>query len=172
MGQGKIIGETVVEAELTSDEMRAYRQCLSAFTTGVAIVTTVSLEGEHVGLTINSFTSLSLTPPMVLWCLEEGSASVPLFKQGRPFTINVLTTKQQDLAKIFSSTNHDRFKDVAIAGDPLGAPIIDGCLSWFECVVDQVFLGGDHHIIVGRVTRFGRRDDKPLIFHDGDYKSL
>ena len=137
MSTGKTIQETVVGAEITPDDARAYRTCLSAFTTGVAIVTTVSLDGEHVGLTVNSFTSLSLEPPMVLWCLESGSASVPFFKKGRPFTINVLTEEQQELAKIFSSTNHDRFKDVAISGDPLGAPIIDGCLSWFECAVDQ-----------------------------------
>lgn len=160
----------VVNSKLDSDGFRAYRNSLSAFTTGVAIVTTRTPEGEKVGLTVNSFTSLSIDPPMVLWCLGKKSKSVPLFQKSRPFTVSVLTAGQQHLAEIFSSQNNDRFKDVALAGDPTGAPIIDGCLSWFECKVDNIFDGGDHHIIVGEVSRFGRQDEKPLVFQNGEYK--
>ncbi len=167
----KEISYTVEGSSLSSDGVGAFRSALSAFTTGVVIVTTLCPEGEKVGLTVNSFSSLSMEPPMVLWCLEKRSQSVPLFAKGRSFTINVLTDQQQHLAQIFSSKNHDRFKDVALAGDPTGAPIIEGCLSWFECGVADVFDGGDHYIITGLVTRFGRRDEKPLIFHDGKYKT-
>jgi flavin reductase (DIM6/NTAB) family NADH-FMN oxidoreductase RutF len=157
-------------AIMTSEGSAAFRSNLAAFSTGVAIVTTICPEGENVGLTINSFSSLSLDPPMVLWCIGKRSQSVPLFQKGRPFTINVLTQKQQNLAQIFSSQNNDRFKDVALTGDPTGAPIIEGCLSWFECNVDNVFEGGDHYIVTGLVTSFGRRDEKPLVFHEGQYK--
>lgn len=168
----KDISYKVDNASLSDDGVSAFRSCLSAFSTGVAIVTTCSLDGEKVGLTVNSFSSLSIDPPMVLWCLGKKSKSVPLFKEGRPFNINVLTSKQENLAQIFSSQNNDRFKDVALTGDPSGAPIIEGCLSWFECTVDSVFEGGDHYIITGLVSKFSRRGEKPLVFHDGQFKTI
>lgn len=172
MKKNKNISQIVDNANLTKDDLSDLRYCFSTFATGVAIVTTLTETGENVGLTVNSFSSLSLSPPMVLWCLDDRSESVGLFLKDRPFTVNILAHDQAHLAKVFSSNNHDRFKHVTIAGNTLAAPIIEGCLAWFECKVEHLFKGGDHHIIVGRVESFGRYDKTPLVFHEGQYASL
>ena len=155
--------------QLDKTAQREYRNTLGQFSTGVAIVTTRSPSGEKVGLTINSFTSLSLSPPMVLWCLEKDSSSRHLFVKGCPFTVSILTQEQKGLAEIFASQNHDRFKDVSLAGDIDGAPIIDGCLAWFECQTVDNIAGGDHTIITGEVGKFGRNKGIPLVFQGGKY---
>jgi len=155
--------------EANADEQRLFRNALGAFATGVAIVTTRGEDGEKVGLTINSFASVSLDPPMVLWCLANHSENKGLFSEGRPFSINVLTAAQKQLAETFASPRRDRFRDVALAGDKNGAPIIDGALAWFECHVEAVHAGGDHSIIVGRVGRFGTHEGTPLMFQGGQY---
>ena len=154
---------------IDAKEQQLFRSALGAFATGVAIVTTRGEDGEKVGLTINSFASVSLDPPLVLWCLANHSENIDLFTTGRPFSINVLTSEQKSLAETFASPRRDRFRDVALAGDKNGAPIIDGALAWFECHVDAVHAGGDHQIIIGRVARFGTHEGSPLMFQGGQY---
>jgi flavin reductase (DIM6/NTAB) family NADH-FMN oxidoreductase RutF len=158
------------QGAIAEGDRRLFRHALGSFSTGVAIVTTLSDAGEKVGLTINSFTSLSLDPPLVLWCLAGGSESAGLFRPSRQFTVNILAKDQRPLGEIFASNSNDRFRDVALAGDPGDAPIIGGCVAWFECRVEDIFEGGDHLIITGRVRRFSCREGAPLLFHKGEYK--
>ncbi len=158
------------EGAVGDSDRRLFRDALGNFSTGVAILTTLSDAGEKVGLTINSFTSVSLDPPLVLWCLAKGSESSNLFQPSRPFTVNILARDQQPLAELFASNSNDRFRDVALAGDPGDAPIIGGSIAWFDCRVEDIFEGGDHLIITGRVRRFACRDGAPLLFHKGGFE--
>lgn len=153
---------------------RAFRNALGTFPTGVAIITTVDAKSAPVGLTCNSFSSVSLEPPLVSWSLRKASKSLDVFRRTPCFTINILAQDQDDLsAKFASSSIADKFGGVVWRSGHGGAPVIDGCLASFECATFAVHDAGDHLIFIGEVKRFdhGRQED-PLVFYKGAYMML
>ena len=140
------------------------------FATGVTIVTARDATGAPVGLTANSFNSVSLSPPLVLWSLSRTAGSMPEFERGSHYAINILAAEQHALAERFASKREDRFADVAFSEGAGGAPILDGAAAVFECFNRSRYEEGDHVIFVGEVERCSwRAGVPPLIFHGGRY---
>ncbi|MBA3479309.1 MAG: flavin reductase [Lautropia sp.] len=145
------------------------RQCLSRFATGVTIVATREPDGRFVGLTANSFNSLSLDPPLILWSLAVNASSLEVFKGQRFFSVSVLSVEQVDIARRFATRLPDRFHEVAVHEGLDGIPLIDGALAWFECERRTQVLQGDHWLFVGEVKRCASADGSPLIFRHGEF---
>lgn len=149
-------------------DARELRAALGAFATGVAIVTTRAQDGLH-GLTINSFASVSLDPPLVLWSLDRRSHSLRAFETGAVFAVNVLGRHQADLARRFARHGVDRFAQTPLTEGLDGAPLLGDCVACFECRRVAAHDGGDHVIIVGRIERY-RADQRPaLVFSRGKF---
>ena len=147
-----------------------FRAALGMFATGVTIVTARDADGAPVGLTANSFNSVSLTPPLVLWSLARSAGSMPAFERGSHYTINILAADQHALAERFASKALDRFKGLAFREGAGGAPILEGAAAVFECFNRSRYEEGDHVIFVGEVERCEQRAGaQPLIFHGGRY---
>ena len=143
---------------------------MGCFATGVAVVTTCDPANAPVGVTISSFTSLSLEPPLVLFCLEWTADCWPSFAQAAVFTVNILAHDQAALSARFSALDPDRWAGVAHRPGPGGAPLIDGALGWVACRKEAVHSGGDHAIVVGRVEDLERDPGKqPLLHFRGQY---
>ncbi len=155
-----------------TDHQRELRNALAAFATGVALVTTADDAGAPVGMTINSFASVSLNPPLVLWSIDKKSVWFDTFTRCNHFAIHVLTHDQQEISNTFAARNNNRFDLVNWQPDPHGTPLLDDCCSRFVCRTEHRYDGGDHIILVGRVLDFEYRDSLPLLFHRGEYKSL
>jgi len=147
-----------------------FRNALGMFATGVTIVTARTLEGQLVGLTANSFNSVSLAPPLVLWSLARAAASLPAFSTGSHYAINVLGADQKNLAKRFAAKNVNRFSDVKFVEGVGGAPLLAGAAATFECFNRSRYEEGDHVIFVGEVERCSHRAGaSPLLFHGGKF---
>ena len=152
---------------------RTLRDALGCFATGVTVVTCLNANGEPAGLTVNSFTSVSLDPPLLLVCIKKDAASAgPLTSAGN-FAINVLQTGQQPASIRFSTRDQDRFGATPWSCGEAGAPILKDSLGVFECERYAVYDGGDHHILVGRVIKasFDASLD-PLLYFRGKYRRL
>jgi len=140
------------------------------FATGVTIVTARTADGALVGLTANSFNSVSLDPPLVLWSLARAAASLPAFSKGSHYAINILAADQKELAKRFASKDVDRFANVAFVEGVSGAPLLAGAAATFECFNRSRYTEGDHVIFVGEVERCSHRAGaSPLLFHGGKF---
>ncbi|WP_395944493.1 flavin reductase family protein [Brevundimonas sp.] len=152
---------------------RTLRDALGCFATGVTVVTTTDEEGRPVGLTANSFSSVSLDPPLILFCLARSSSNLERFRQAEHFAINVLHIGQQPMSGAFARSNAERFEGVVWEAWETGAPILSGSLASFECATHQVVEAGDHLVFIGRVTRarFEPRRD-PLLYFRGRYRRL
>lgn len=148
---------------------RQFRAALGAFPTGVTIVTTKDANGRDVGLTANSFNSVSLDPPLVLWSLSRTASSMPAFESSDYFAVHILSAQQEDLASRFASRDVDRFAGLVLGRGHGDAPLLDGCAARFECRRAHLYQGGDHMIIVGEVLTFERFDRPALAFHGGKY---
>jgi len=147
-----------------------FRAALAMFATGVTIVTARSARGAPVGLTANSFNSVSIEPPLILWSLSRQAGSMPAFARGSHYAINILAADQRDLAERFASKDVDRFGGVAFRPGASGVPLLDGAAAVFECFNRSRYQEGDHVIFVGEVESCARRDGAhPLIFHGGRY---
>jgi flavin reductase (DIM6/NTAB) family NADH-FMN oxidoreductase RutF len=147
-----------------------FRDALGAFATGVTIVTARDAAGSLVGLTANSFNSVSLEPPLVLWSLSRRAGSMPAFEQGSHYAINILAAEQHALAERFAGKRAGRFDGVAFRDGVHGAPVLEGAAAVFECFNRSRYSEGDHVIFVGEVERCERRAGaQPLIFHGGRY---
>lgn len=147
-----------------------FRSALSTFATGVTIVTAIDAVGRPIGLTANSFNSVSIDPPLVLWSLSRQAGSMPAFERGSHYVINILAAEQHALAERFASHEVDRFDGVSFRAGPSGAPVLDGAAAVFECFNRSRYEEGDHVIFVGEVERCARREGAlPLIFHGGRY---
>lgn len=147
-----------------------FRAALGMFATGVTIVTARGPDGLPVGLTANSFNSVSLTPPLVLWSLSRRAGSMAAFSAGSHYAINILAADQHALAERFASKAVDRFAGVSWHEGTAGAPVIDGAVAVFECFNRSRYDEGDHVIFVGEVERCAHRAGaQPLIFHGGRY---
>jgi flavin reductase (DIM6/NTAB) family NADH-FMN oxidoreductase RutF len=140
------------------------------FATGVTIVTARTADGALVGLTANSFNSVSLTPPLVLWSLSRAAASLPAFSTGSHYAINILAADQQDLALRFAARGVDRFADLEFVEGAGGAPLLAGAAASFECFNRSRYEEGDHVIFVGEVERCTHRAGaSPLLYHGGKF---
>ena len=154
-------------------DRRAFRNALGCFATGVTVVTTVADNGDPVGLTANSFSSVSLDPPLVLFCLGRSSNNLDAFIASGRFAVNVLGDDQRDLSVRFSTTIEDRWDGVAWETWETGAPVLRGCLATLDCETEAVHEGGDHVIIVGRVKRLSSvPEGKPLLYFRGNYATV
>jgi len=152
---------------------RAFRSVLGEFATGVAAVTVMTKKGEPLGITVNSFSSLSLDPPLVLWCLDKKSDTLDIFTTCSGFTINVLSARQRDLSSRLAQQGAHGLDDIATTVGVNGCPSIDQALVSFECKIETRHDAGDHIIMVGRVEAFHRGDtEPPLIYHRGGYCTL
>lgn len=155
-------------------DTKAFRQALGCFPTGVAIVTTTNEGNSPVGITCNSFSSVSLDPPLVLWSLRTASKSLPIFQKARGFAINVLSGHQSEVSNRFASSEiKDKFAGVDYSTGASNTPLIDACIATFECRTVAQHKEGDHVIFIGHVEHFGhgQRYD-PLIFCKGAYATL
>jgi len=165
--------------QLTSTEYRSghdprtLRDALGCFATGVTVVTCLNAHGEPAGITVNSFTSVSLDPPLLLVCLHKQAASAAALIEASHFAINVLQTGQQPASITFSTRVEDRFGTMPWSCGEAGAPILKDSLGVFECERFAVYDGGDHHILVGQVIKasFDTSLD-PLLYFRGRYRRL
>lgn len=151
------------------DDPAGYRRALGRFPTGVAFVAARSADGEPAGLLINSFTSVSLTPPMVLWCLSLKARSRPVFAMAPAFAVSVLCEDQRPLLEALARPLAERLKGVAMRDGLGGAPVIEAAAAVFECSVATVTRAGDHDVYLGQVERFERREGPPLAYLAGEY---
>lgn len=156
---------------------REFRDCLAQFATGVCIVTSIQTDESGkdtlVGLTANSFNSVSLDPPLVLWSLSKRASSMAAFAAHSHYVIHILAADQIELARRFADKSiSDRFDGLAFTQGSAGVPILPGCAAWFECSSKSRYDEGDHVIFVGEVERCERRADQvtsPLLYHGGRY---
>jgi 3-hydroxy-9,10-secoandrosta-1,3,5(10)-triene-9,17-dione monooxygenase reductase component len=156
-------------AHATSLDRRSFRRALGAFATGVTIVTTRNAAGQDVGLTANSFNSVSLDPPMILWSLARSSLSLPAFQENGCFAVHILSADQEDLSHRFAARGTEKFAGLHCARGQGGVPLLDGCSARFECRRAFVHDGGDHVIFVGEVLAFEDFARPALLFHAGRY---
>lgn len=157
------------EGAPSARDSRHLRDCMGMFATGVSVVTTRSPDGGLVGLTVNSFGSLSLDPPLVLWSLDEGAGSVPAFVAATHFAVNVLSAGQLPLALRFSRPGRHRFAGLTVHAGLGGAPLIAGALAWFECETRAHYRHGDHLLFIGEVGRCARAPGTALVFQQGRF---
>ncbi|MFT4047169.1 MAG: flavin reductase family protein [Solimonas sp.] len=150
-------------------EAGAFRQALGSFTTGVTIVTAVDADGRDVGMTANSFNSVSLDPPMVLWSIARSSASFEAFMNARHFAVHILASDQDQLASRFAKRGVDRFAGLRLGRGPDGIPLLEGCSARFQCRMAFRHDGGDHVILVGEVLEFEHGGHDPLVFKGGRF---
>lgn len=160
------------KAEELEFDSKEFRRALGQFATGVTIVTTRDAEGTPRGFTANSFTSVSLDPPLVLICIGKHAASLPVFENAEGFAITILAEQQRDVAGLFASQRADKFDIADWTPGKADMPIVDGGLAWMECSRHQVVEAGDHIILIGRVTDFGYRDGPVLGYLRGSFFSL
>jgi flavin reductase (DIM6/NTAB) family NADH-FMN oxidoreductase RutF len=155
-------------------DARQFRQALGAFPTGVCLVTTTNDDGKREGMTINSFASVSLDPPLILWSIRDDARSADAFLSARSFNLSVLTCDQEALGLHFAKPAPDKFERYADDFD-VGAnqcPRLKDSVATFECSTYSRHQEGDHTILLGRVERFTRSDKAPLLFHSGQMGSL
>ncbi|WP_147275968.1 flavin reductase family protein [Pelagibacterium lacus] len=147
---------------------RAFRRCLGQYATGVTIVT-ASADGVMVGVTANSFASVSMTPPLVLWSLQNNSTSYDVFTRATHFAINILAADQIELSQRFAKSGPEKFDGVTLSEGAGGAPILDGAAAVLECRREVEHPTGDHLIMVGHVERYRRSETAALVFERGRY---
>lgn len=157
---------------VNAGDPRALRASLGRFATGVTIMTAAGNGGGPVGLTANSFTSLSLDPPLILWSLRADSPSLFAFEVDAHFAVNVLADAQADLSRRFASRVPDKFAEVAYAVNDSGVPLLHGAAAWFECRTESRQAAGDHVLFIGAVLRHSASEQEPLLFHSGHYRLL
>lgn len=157
---------------LSSFDNRELRTAFGSFMTGVTIVTTAGIDGSPRGFTANSFTSVSLEPPLLLICIGKVAASLDIFRQAKGFAVNILSEQQKDTSVLFASKRPDKFDVATWHAGPFGNPIIDGAAAWFDCARYQVIDTGDHIILMGYIEAFSYSDANPLGYARGGYITL
>ena len=145
------------------------RQALGQFATGVTIVTTIGTNDEPVGITANSFNSVSLNPPLVLWSLSTAALSRPVFENAVYFCVHVLAASQKELSERFGSRGKEKFAGLNWAPGTGRVPLLEEFVARFQCRMTNQYPVGDHIVFVGEVLRFDKNDGRPLVFHGGGY---
>jgi flavin reductase (DIM6/NTAB) family NADH-FMN oxidoreductase RutF len=159
---------------LLEQQLKQLKKNFSLFATGIAIAATINKKGQHSAITINSLTSLSLTPPLLLFCIDNKSANLEAFKKNQYFSLSILSQSQQGLAQEFSKTqNQSKWGHEPHFFGQFGSPIFSNSLGYFECQRHQIIKAGDHHIIIGEIFDFAQlSNQKPLIYNQGSYAQL
>jgi len=148
---------------------RDLRNALGCFATGVTVITAVGSDRLPVALTVNSFTSVSLDPPLVLWCLSVHSPNLPAFRYASHFAINVLRRDQEAFGRHFARRADDKLSGIRWTAGLGGAPLLDGTVARFQCRKTQTHDGGDHVIFLGAVEAYGYGPGEPLLFSRGQF---
>ena len=156
-------------APVTSDE---FRRACGRFATGVTIATVLDRAGSPHGVTVSSFTSVSLEPPLILICLGHRVTMIDTFRQAKVFGINVLSDQQRELSDRFARKGHDRFNGLKWQRGESGVPLLPGCIAMIECTIHQRFTSGDHDIFVGEMVRGRIVEGDPLIYYASAYRQL
>ena len=163
-------GQTV---ERGVHDARRFRNALGWFTTGVAVVTTCEKGKAPIGITINSFSSVSLDPPLVLWCLDKKSDTLSVFEKATHFTVNVLREEHQEVSSRLARKGDHSLEGMGLCDSDTGCPALQEALAHFECEVEARHDAGDHIIMIGRVQKFDHAEDgRPLLYHRGGYQML
>ncbi len=149
-----------------------FRQVLGSFLTGVTVVTGKNAKGESMGFTANSFTSVSIDPPLILVCLTKTSFLCEGFKQSQNFVVNILSEDQRDVSAIFASPVRDRFENIDTITSTTGNPILTNSTAWLDCSLHEVLDGGDHIILMGKVLEFEHSGIPPLGYLQGNYLNV
>lgn len=157
------------EEDTSVFDVRDFRSALGQFATGVTVVTTVSADGRKVGMTANSFTSVSMEPPLVLWCPSKRAPSLADFEEATHFAINVLASDQHVLSRQFATPSTDKFAGADTTDGIAGVPLLDGAIATFQCRTVSRHEAGDHVIYVGEVEKYNNDGGAPLVFHSGKY---
>lgn len=154
-------------------DQQAFRDCLGCFVTGVTVVTSVGRNGEHVGLTVNSFNSVSLDPPMVLFSLDRRAQSLPVLEAAGRFAVSVLSDHQEAVSNRFARRDADKWDGTAFRTGETGCRLIEDAMATFDCRTYAQHDGGDHVIFVGEVLAMDIDPAKrPLVYYKGRYNSL
>jgi flavin reductase (DIM6/NTAB) family NADH-FMN oxidoreductase RutF len=157
-------------------DSRAFRNALGCFPTGIAVMTASAPGGAaaHIGITVNSFTSVSLDPPMVLWCIHKDSSRARAFTEGPGFTVSILASGHKAVSARLAGQGEHSLDGVALVPTELGPPALADSLAVFECALEQTLTAGDHIILLGRVLRFAQHDGAgaPLVYYRGRYGAL
>lgn len=156
----------------TEFDTRAFRRALGNFATGVTVVTAAAADGRTVGVTANSFNSVSLDPPLILWSLDKRSSSHEVFELASHFAVNILAADQIDLSNNFARPKDDRFAGIDHQPGEGGAPVLADCSARFHCEKFQQVDGGDHWIMIGKVVQFDDFGRSPLLYHQGAYSMV
>lgn len=146
-----------------------YRQVLGHFATGVTVITAIS-EGAPTGLAVGSFSSLSLDPPLVLFCADKSSSTFPKIREAGVFCVNVLAEDQEGLCRAFAAKGGNKFEGIGWHKSGTGCPVLDGVLAWIDCEIAEIVEEGDHYVVVGRVQDLEvTHEGGPLLFFRGGY---
>jgi flavin reductase (DIM6/NTAB) family NADH-FMN oxidoreductase RutF len=158
---------------MTTFDQKEFRKTLGTFATGITVVTAMHENSVPVGITVNSFTSVSLDPPLILWCLDNEAESYKVFANCKNFAIHILHQEQEAISQTFATKGSDKFSGLEWETGELGSPILKDCASYFQCETETSYEGGDHIILLGRVKAVQTNADKqPLIYHASNYHSL
>lgn len=163
-----------MQSPVTQPEIdpRALRDVLGCFATGVAVVTSIGDNASPVGMTINSFSSVSLDPPLVLWSIGLNAPSRDAYRRHAGFAINMMCAESKDLSMKFATPSDDKFEGVDWTEGHFGIPVLSAAMATLECETQDRIISGDHEIYIGRVLRIDSQDRAPLLFHRGKFASL
>lgn len=157
---------------MTDFDSRQLRSALGTFTTGVTVVTALDSDGTARGMTANSFSSVSLDPPLVLWSIGKDALAFNAFTCCRHFVVHVLKQGQRDLSTRFATREARSFDDLQMEHGVGGVPMFSDYLARFQCELHECLPGGDHVIVVGKVLALDHREGEPLLFYGGKYREL
>lgn len=159
----------MANTQLTPFDPKALRRALGNFATGITVITTTGADGTKAGMTANSFNSVSLDPPLVLWSIMKDSPSWPIYKDSTHFAVNILAADQIELSNHFARPSDDKFAGISYEVGEGGAPLLQDCAARFQCETHEFVDGGDHWIMIGKVVAFDDIGRSPLIYHQGTY---
>ena len=157
---------------LTTIEQQHFRRVCSKYATGITILTVLDSSGAPQGMTVNSFTSVSLSPPLILVCIDRQTSILSNFKQGTRFGVNVLQEEQRELSTWFARSGYDRFLGIEWSAGETGAPLLEDMLATLECEVTQMIEAGDHVVVIGAALHASWREGQPLVYFNSSYQSL
>lgn len=149
-----------------------FRAALARFASGITIITARDREGRDVGMTVSAFSSLSLTPPLILVCIDNAASAAPALAECEHLAVNILDEAQEPLSRRFAEKDRDRFEGVAVTRGKDGVALLDGALANLECRVRERHPGGDHTILICEVREAALRDGHPLLYYRGGYRRL
>ena len=155
-------------------DQREYRNAVGCFATGITVVTTLDKAGERIGITANSFSSVSLDPPLLLFCVDAKINSFDAFENCEHFNVNVLSEDQRELSNNFARSNDEKWNGIEHGYGDNGCPLFENSIAVLECDNHAIYEGGDHLILVGQVTKitYQATDCRPLLYFKGSYAKI